>query len=118
MFSNDSISGWIGSSIFIVAQLYQVYHVFNRKRADDVSYPLIFFILIGNAMYTYFGFIDDSLSIFVGNLVTFILILIQLCQKYYYHKYSSNYYENSSNSSLNSYFVDIDEIHTRQHYHN
>ena len=77
MFSNDSITGWIGSSIFIIAQLYQVYHVYNRKRADDVSYPLIFFILIGNAMYTYFGFIDNSVSIFVGNLVTFILILIQ-----------------------------------------
>ena len=118
MFSNDSISGWIGSSIFIIAQLYQVYHVYKRKRADDVSYPLIFFILIGNAMYTYFGFIDNSLSIFVGNLITLILILFQLCQKYYYHKYSSNYYENRSSSSLNSYFVDIDEIQTHQYYNN
>ena len=118
MFTSDSISGWIGSSIFIIAQLYQICHVYKRKSANDVSYPLIFLILIGNCMYTYFGFRDNSLSIFAGNLVTFLLILFQLCQKYYYHKYYSNYYENSSNSSLNSYFIDIDEIQTSKYYNN
>ena len=115
MFSDNSVSGWIGSCIFIIAQLYQTYHLCKQQKADDVSYPLLILIFIGNSMYTYFGYVDNSLSIFIGNLITTILIFVQLCQKYYYtKKLRSSVY--SSNSSLNSYFVDIDEIRHSKYY--
>ena len=41
--------------------------------------------IIGNGMYTVFGFIDN-LFMFYGNLVSFILSIIQLSQKIYYDR--------------------------------
>jgi hypothetical protein len=43
-------------------------------------------------MYTTFGLIDKSLSMFLGNLITLFMSIIQLSQKIYYDKkYYSSY---------------------------
>ena len=78
--------GWIGNSIFIFAQLAQVLHTYKVKKTDDVSYILEFMWIVGNSMYTAFGYIDNSLSMFYGNLISLIISIIQISQKIYYDR--------------------------------
>lgn len=86
--------GWIGNTIFIFAQLFQVIHTFRVKKTNDISFGLQILMIIGNSMYTAFGYIDNSLSLFIGSAITLFLSLIQLSQKLYYdrkNKYASSY---------------------------
>ena len=76
--------GWIGNCIFIGAQLFQITHTYRTKKTEDLSYGLEILWLIGNCMYTTFGILDRSMSMFFGNLITLITSLIQLLQKIYY----------------------------------
>jgi uncharacterized protein with PQ loop repeat len=87
--SNQELYGWIGDSIFIIAQLSQVYHTYKVKRTKDLSYVLICLFAIGNIMYTTFGIIDNSYSMSIGNGITVLISFTQFAQKVYY----DNYYE-------------------------
>lgn len=87
--SNQELYGWIGDSIFIFAQMSQVYHTWKVKRTRDLSYVLICLFAVGNIMYTTFGIIDNSYSMSIGNGITVLISFIQFGQKVYY----DNYYE-------------------------
>jgi uncharacterized protein with PQ loop repeat len=82
--------GWIGNCIFITAQLAQMLHTYKVKKTGDVSYILEILWIIGNAMYTTFGYIDNSESMFYGNLVSLIISVIQITQKIYYDRLNKN----------------------------
>ena len=43
--------------------------------------------IIGNVFYTVFGYIDKSMSMFIGNGICLFASLIQIIQKIYYDKY-------------------------------
>ena len=88
--SHQEYFGWIGNSIFIFAQLAQVLHTYRVKKTDDVSYILEVMWIIGNTMYTVFGYIDNSISMFYGNLVSLIISLIQISQKIHYDRKNRN----------------------------
>ena len=79
--------GWIGNSIFICAQLFQIIHTFRIKETKDISFGLQFLFCVGNVMYTTFGFLDNSVSMFIGNGISLLLSLVQISQKMYYDKY-------------------------------
>jgi len=83
----QEIYAWIGNTIFIIAQLLQVIHTHRMKDTKDISYGLIVFMFIGNVMYTTFGYIDGSLSLFLGSLISCNILLIITCQKIYYENY-------------------------------
>ena len=87
--SNQELYGWVGDTIFVLAQLSQVYHTYKVKRTKDLSYSLICLFAIGNIMYTVFGIIDNSYSMAVGNAITVLISFTQFGQKIYY----DNYYE-------------------------
>ena len=44
-------------------------------------------------MYTTFGLIDKSLSMFLGNIITFFMYVVQLSQKIYYDRQYRNSYD-------------------------
>jgi len=85
--------GWIGNFIFISAQISQIFYTYKVKRTNDISYTLQFLLLIGNIMYTIFGYIDFSLSMFIGNSITLFTSGIQISQKNYYDKKNKDYEE-------------------------
>ena len=85
--------GWVGNSIFISAQMFQIIHTFKVKQTHDLSYGLQICMIIGNSMFTIFGFIDHSLSMFLGSLITLITSIIQLLQKIYYDRKNHYSYE-------------------------
>ena len=90
--SNRELYGWFGNIIFTIAQLFQIYHTFKIKETKDISYGFQIFLLIGNIMYTTFGFLDKSNAIFIGNLSTTTTTIIQICQKFYYDNYHKKQY--------------------------
>ena len=91
-FKTQEYFGWIGNVIFISAQLAQVYHTYRVKRTSDISYILQFLFLIGNLMYTTFGYLDQSFSMFLGNLITVFTAIVQISQKIYYDRKNNRIY--------------------------
>ena len=59
--------GWIGNAIFVSAQLFQIVHTHKIKTTRDISYGLQILFFIGDLMFTIFGAVDKSLSMFFGN---------------------------------------------------
>jgi uncharacterized protein with PQ loop repeat len=101
----QEIFGWIGNGIFFAAQLSQIIYTYKVKSADDLSYTLFFFWLIGETMYTTFGWIDDSPSMFIGNGASLVLSIFQLGQKVHYKRLKNN----SGLSRLNGISINDDE---------
>lgn len=79
--------GWIGNTIFLCAQLSQIVYTHKIKETHDISFTLQFLFCVGNIMYTTFGFLDNSVSMFVGNGLSLLLSLVQISQKMYYDRY-------------------------------
>lgn len=79
--------GWIGNTIFLCAQLSQILYTHKIKETHDISFTLQILFCIGNIMYTTFGFLDNSVSMFIGNGLSLLLSLVQISQKMYYDKY-------------------------------
>jgi MtN3 and saliva related transmembrane protein len=90
-FKTQEYFGWAGNFIFLSAQISQVFYTFKVKRTNDISYSLQVLLLIGNIMYTAFGVLDKSLSIFIGNLLTVFTAIIQIIQKIHYDKINHKY---------------------------
>lgn len=83
----SEIVGWSGGVIFTIAQTIQIIHTFRVKNTTDISYGLQVLWLIGNFMYTAFGFTSGSLSMFVTNALTSGTTIIQIGQKVYFDNY-------------------------------
>ena len=90
-FRTQEYFGWAGNFIFLSAQISQVVYTFKVKRTNDISYSLQILLLIGNIMYTTFGVLDKSLSMFIGNLLTVFTAIIQIIQKIHYDKINRSY---------------------------
>ena len=84
---NQEIFGWIGNIIFILGLTIQFFHVYKVKDASDVSYGLCILWVIGNMMYTTFGYLDNSDSLFIGSSISLFISSSQLIQKIYYQRY-------------------------------
>ena len=80
----SEIIGWSGGSIFTIAQIIQIIHTFRVKNTTDISYGLQVLWLIGNFMYTSFGYTSHSMSMFVSNALTSGTTIIQIIQKVYF----------------------------------
>lgn len=97
----QELYGWIGNAIFLTAQGSQIIYTYKIKKADDFSYTLFFFWIIGEMMYTVFGYIDESPSMFYGNGASLLLSFVQLSQKIYYKKVRNNLNDTSDLPLIN-----------------
>ena len=92
----SEIVGWGGGALFIIAQSSQIIHTSVVKNTTDISYGLQILWLIGNCLFTTFGYIENSYSMFITNLITCATTAIQIVQKVYY----DNYYKKKTQVSL------------------
>ena len=92
----SEIIGWSGGAIFTVAQIIQIIHTFIVKNTTDISYGLQVLWLIGNFMYTIFGYTSLSMSMFISNALTSGTTIVQIMQKIYF----DNYYKPKQNVLL------------------
>ena len=107
-FHDEELFGWIGNGIFILAQLIQIVYTYNRKQTGDISYGLSILWLIGNIMYTFFGYTDNSLSLFVGSAISGAASMTILSQKIYYECCKKNRisYERIGETDDNMVYLD------------
>ena len=56
----------------------------TKKITRDISYGLQILFFIGDLMFTIFGAVDKSWSMFIGNGVSTFFCVIQIAQKIYY----------------------------------
>ena len=85
--NDQEIFGWVGNTIFITALIMQIFHTYRIKETKDMSYFLSGLWIIGNSMYTSFGYLDKSDSLFYGSLISLVLSITQISQKIYYDNY-------------------------------
>ena len=97
----SDIVGWTGGAIFTVAQTIQIIHTSCVKNTTDISYGLQILWLIGNFMYTAYGFTSNSWSMFISNALTSGTTIIQIMQKVYY----DNYYIKPNTYMLNENII-------------
>ena len=83
--------GWAGNAIFVSAQLFQIIHTYKIKTTRDISYGLQILFFIGDLMFTVFGAVDNSWSMFIGNGVSTLFCMIQIAQKIYYDRFHKGY---------------------------
>ena len=102
----SEIVGWGGGSIFIIAQSIQIIHTFVVKNTTDISYGLQILWLIGNCLFTTFGYIENSFSMFITNLITCATTAIQIMQKVYF----DHYYKQKKQALLLKNMQDDDEL--------
>ena len=100
--SQQEYFGWIGNGIFFSAQLSQIIYTYRIKSAEDLSYVLFFFWFIGEIMYTTFGYIDNSPSMFYGNGMSLLLSIFQIGQKIHYKRIKNGINNNGINNGINN----------------
>lgn len=84
--------GWVGNAIFITAQLFQIIHTYKIKTMRDISYGLQLLFLIGDLMFSIFGPLDNSWSMFIENGVCTLFCCVQISQKVFYDHYYKKIY--------------------------
>ena len=82
--------GWGGNAIFITAQLFQLVHTIRTQESKDISYSLQILWIIGNCMYTTFGYLDNSQSLFIGSSISILISCTQLGFKIHFDRKHHN----------------------------
>ncbi|MDO8954582.1 MAG: SemiSWEET transporter [Gammaproteobacteria bacterium] len=79
------IIGTISAILTTTAFLPQVIKVFKTKQIKDLSYGMLLMQSTGNFMWIIYGFMIDSMSLAVANIITFLLVLSLVIAKSRYH---------------------------------
>lgn len=84
------IIGIIAGAFSSLAPAIQMYKTFRTKKADDVSGLMFVFFLIGNVLWLVYGYLLNSTSIMLWNVLGFLgnLIAIYLKAKHSKNKNS------------------------------
>jgi MtN3 and saliva related transmembrane protein len=83
------IQDWIGlvaGTLTTTAFVPQVYRIWQRKHADDISASMFIIFITGVALWFYYGLMLQAWPIIIANGITLILASTILFLKYYYQK--------------------------------
>ena len=82
---NQSVFGWIASSITVIYKLPQIIKLYKTKKSDDLSIMSLFIQLIGYIFYIIHGYtVNDLPIIFMGSGALFqniVLMIMYFCYK-------------------------------------
>ena len=88
----DFDTEWIGviAAILTTAGFApQVYKTLKTKAVKDVSLSMYLVLFVGMGFWLFYGILIESFSIILANIVSGILVLIQIATKIFYEKRSS-----------------------------
>ena len=68
------LAGFLG----LVAWVPQIYRIWVKKKADAISLPTFSIISLALTLWLIYGFLINSLSLIISNILTLILILVVL----------------------------------------
>jgi MtN3 and saliva related transmembrane protein len=75
------VVGIVAGAFSSLAPAVQMYKTFKTKKADDVSMLMFVFFLIGNILWLVYGYLINSTSIMIWNVLGFLGNLIAIYLK-------------------------------------
>ncbi|MFA5172154.1 MAG: SemiSWEET transporter [Sulfuriferula sp.] len=83
---NQDWIGLVAGTLTTTAFVPQVYRIWQRKHADDISASMFVIFIAGVVLWLYYGVMLQAWPIVIANAVTLVLATTILILKYYYHK--------------------------------
>jgi MtN3 and saliva related transmembrane protein len=82
---NIEIIGFFAAILTTSSFVPQVYKIWKIKEVDEISFMMYLSMLIGVSLWFYYGYLIDSVSMMISNVVSAILVI---CILYFKIKYS------------------------------
>jgi MtN3 and saliva related transmembrane protein len=83
---NQDWIGLVAGTLTTTAFVPQVYRIWQRKHADDISASMFVIFITGVALWLYYGLMLQAWPIIIANGVTLVLATTILILKYHYRK--------------------------------
>ena len=84
---NPEIFGYLAAFLTTFAFLPQLVKTWKTKSAEDLSYLMLFFFLLGVLCWILYGLYINSVPILLANLITFLInVLILIIKIKYKHQ--------------------------------
>ena len=81
-----TILGLVAGAFTSLCEVPQIYRIWKRKSAEDVSYKMYLILSVGVILWIVYGFMEDQIAIIVTNIINLFLNSFLLFLKW---KYSS-----------------------------
>ena len=83
---NIEIIGFLAATLTTASFVPQVYRIWKTKEVDDISFMMYLSMLFGVSLWFYYGYLIDSISMMISNIVSALLVLSILYFKKSYSK--------------------------------
>ncbi len=83
---NVEIIGMVAAVLTTSGFVPQVYKSWKTKSVDGVSLTMFMVLFIGIICWFFYGLLIDSISVILANLISGLLVLVQIILKILYHK--------------------------------
>ena len=85
-FNTIDVLGFVAGIFTTIAFIPQVIKTWNSKSAEDVSFLMFIFFLLGVLLWCAYGWEIHSIPVIIANAITFILALSIIILKILYEK--------------------------------
>lgn len=82
MIDATTVLGLVAGSLTSLSVAPQVYRIWQRKSAKDVSYKMFMTLSLGVSLWIVYGILQDEIAIILTNAVSLLLNLVTLLLKW------------------------------------
>ena len=82
-----AILSWIAIVLLSISYWFQIFKIYRRKEANDLSILYHVCLAVGFGMLTYTAYIEDSTIFLAKQIMTTIPVLILIGQIFYFDRY-------------------------------
>jgi len=83
---NIEIIGFIAATLTTTSFVPQVFRVWKTKEVEDISFMMYLSMFFGVSLWFYYGFLINSISMMIANIISAFLVLSILYFKRRYSK--------------------------------
>jgi len=83
---NIEIIGFLAATLTTASFVPQVYRIWKTKEVKDISFMMYLSMFFGVSLWFYYGFIINSISMMIANVISALLVLSILYFKKRYSK--------------------------------
>ena len=83
---NIEIIGFLAATLTTTSFVPQVFRIWKTKEVKDISFMMYLSMFFGVSLWFYYGFLINSISMMIANIVSALLVLVILFFKKSYSK--------------------------------
>ena len=72
---NIEIIGFLAAALTTTSFVPQVYRIWKTKEVKDISFMMYLSMFLGVSLWFYYGFIINSISMMIANVISALLVL-------------------------------------------